>query len=244
MPPAALAERVSSLRDKDILGANVTVPHKQAVVPLLDALSDAAAAIGAVNTVVKNSVRDGGRLVGHNTDAAGFLRALQEADFEPLNKRVVVLGAGGAARAVVYALLTAGVAELSVYNRTPERAQALVDAFSPLGGVEVLEPHSLDARVRGADALINTTSVGMARGGHDPDTSPLPGGLPYRGFVCDIVYRPQRTRLLRDAEAAGLRTQNGLPMLIYQGAEAFRLWTGQDAPVEVMRRAALDALAG
>ena len=245
VPPAALAERVSSLRKENILGANVTVPHKQAVVPLLDALSDAAAAIGAVNTVIKDSVKDDGRLVGHNTDAAGFLRALQEANFEPRGKRVVVLGAGGAARAVVYALLTAGVAELSVYNRTPERAQALADAFAHLGVVGVLEPDNLDARVRGADALINTTSVGMARGGHDPDTSPLPGALlPYRGFVCDIVYRPSKTRLLRDAEAVGLRTQNGLPMLIYQGAEAFRLWTGRDAPVEVMRRAALDALAG
>ena len=245
VPPAALGEAVSSLREKNILGANVTVPHKQAVVPLLDALSDAAAAIGAVNTVVKNSVRDGGRLVGHNTDAAGFLWALQEADFEPRGKRVVVLGAGGAARAVVYALLTAGVAELGVYNRTPERARALADAFAHLGVVEVLEPSNLDTRVRGADGLINTTSVGMARGGHDPDTSPLPGtGLPYRGFVCDIVYRPSKTRLLRDAEAAGLRTQNGLPMLIHQGAEAFRLWTGRDAPAEVMRRAALNALAG
>ena len=131
MPPAALREAVSSLREKNILGANVTVPHKQAVVPLLDALSDAAAAIGAVNTVVKDSVGNSGRLIGHNTDAAGFLRALLEADFEPRGKRVVVLGAGGAARAVVYALLTAGVAELDVYNRTPERAQALVDAFSP-----------------------------------------------------------------------------------------------------------------
>ena len=242
VPPAALAERVSSLREKTILGANVTVPHKQAVVPLLDALNAAAVAIGAVNTIVK----DDGQLVGHNTDAAGFLRALQEANFEPRNKRVVVLGAGGAARAVVYALLTAGVAELGVYNRTPERAaDALVDAFAHLGGVEVLEPNTLNAQVRGADGLINTTSVGMARGGHDPDTSPLPGtGLPYQGFVCDIVYRPSKTRLLKDAEAAGLRTQNGLPMLIHQGAEAFRLWTGRDAPVEIMRRAALDALAG
>ena len=120
-----------------------------------------------------------------------------------------------------------------------------MDAFSNLGTANVTEPGDLGARVRGADALVNTTSVGMARGGHDPDASPLPGTLtPYRGFVCDIVYRPPRTRLLKDAEAAGLKTQNGLPMLIHQGAEAFRLWTGHDAPVEVMRQAALDALAG
>ena len=241
VPPAALQEVVSSLRNEHVFGANVTVPHKQAVVPFLDTLSDAAAAIGAVNTIVN----DGGRLMGHNTDAAGFLRALIEADFGPHDKRVVVLGAGGAARAVVYALLTAGVAELGVYNRTPDKAEALVNAFSTLGTVNVIEPGDLDARVRGADGLVNTTSVGMARGGHDPDTSPLPGALvPYRGFVCDIVYRPPKTRLLRDAEATGLRTQNGLPMLVYQGAEALELWTGRDAPVEVMRRAALDALAG
>ena len=240
VPPAALQEAVSSLRAERVLGANVTVPHKQAVVPFLDALSDAAEAIGAVNTIVNNN----GRLVGHNTDAAGFLRALIEADFGPRDKRVVVLGAGGAARAVVYALLTAGVAEVGVYNRTPDKAEALVNAFSNLGTVNVIEPGDLDARVRGADGLVNTTSVGMARGGHDPDTSPLPGALvPYRGFVCDIVYRPPKTRLLRDAEATGLRAQNGLPMLVYQGAEALELWTGRDAPVEVMRRAALDALA-
>ena len=240
VPPAALREAVSGLRDERVLGANITVPHKQAIIPLLDALSDAAAAIGAVNTVVNDS----GRLVGHNTDAAGFLRALLEADFEPREERVVVLGAGGAARAVVYALLTAG-AVVGVYNRTPERAESLVSAFANLGAVDVVTPEDLDARVRGADGLVNTTSVGMARGGHDPDTSPLPGTLtPYRGFVCDIVYRPPKTRLLKNAEAAGLRTQNGLPMLIHQGAEAFRLWTGRDAPVEVMRRAALDALAG
>ncbi len=241
VPPAALREAVSSLRSEQVLGANVTVPHKQAVVPFLDALSDAAKAIGAVNTVVN----DGGRLMGHNTDAAGFLRALVEADFGPRDKRMVVLGAGGAARAVVYALLTAGVAEVGVYNRTSAKAEELVGAFSPFGTVDVVEPGDLDARVRGADGLVNTTSVGMARGGHDPDTSPLPGALvPYRGFVCDIVYRPPKTRLLKNAEAMGLRTQNGLPMLVYQGAEALKLWTGRDAPVEVMRRAALNALAG
>lgn len=241
VPPGQLPEVVAQLRADEVLGANVTIPHKRAVMPFMDDLSPAARAVGAVNTIVN----DGGKLTGHNTDARGFLRALiEDADFNPRDKRTVVLGAGGAARAVVYALLTAGVTGLELYNRTPEKAQALAMAFASLGPVRVLAEERLAERVHGADLLVNTTSVGMEHGGHDPDVSPLPTGLlPYRGLVCDIVYRPARTRLLKDAAVAGLATQNGLPMLVYQGAEAFRMWTGRDAPVEVMFGAAEEVLA-
>lgn len=237
--PKGLPDAVARLRNRGTLGANVTIPHKQAVMPLLDRLSEAAQAIGAVNTIVNER----GTLTGHNTDTSGFLRALLEADIQPRGKRALLLGAGGAARAVVYALFHQGVAELYVYNRTFEKGVALAESFAELGRAEVLEWEALPERVRGTDLLVNTTSVGMARGGRDPGVSPLPERvLPYGGVVVDLVYRPARTKLLKDAEAAGLKTQNGLPMLVYQGAEAFRLWTGQDAPTETMREAAEEAL--
>lgn len=240
VPPEGLAEAVAELRGPGVLGANVTVPHKEAVLALLDGLEPEAAAIGAVNTIVR---ADGG-LRGANTDGAGFLRALrQDAGFDPAGAEVLLLGAGGAARAVAHALLGAGAARVGLHNRTPERAAALAAAFAERGELRVLEAGELSGGLERADLLVNTTSVGMARGGRDPDVSPLPAGLlPRRALVVDLVYRPARTRLLREAEAAGLPTQNGLPMLVYQGAEAFERWTGRAAPVAVMRAAAEAAL--
>lgn len=239
VPPEALPDEVARLRVPACYGANVTVPHKLAVIPLLDALTPEAAAIGAVNTVVQR----GGQLIGHNTDASGFLRALREnAGFEPAGALACVLGAGGAARAVVYALLKVG-ARVAVYNRSPEKARSLAQQFAASGSVTALEPDDLAKRVLACDLLVNATSVGMRRGERDPDESPLPPGvLPRRAFVCDIVYRPPFSRLLRDAQGAGLSTQNGLPMLVYQGAEALERWTGQDAPIAVMLAAAHSAL--
>lgn len=236
--PENLAEVVASLRDPAVLGANVTIPYKLEVLPLMDSLTNSAEAIGAVNTIVNRQ----GRLLGHNTDASGFLRALQEdAKLSLSGATVVMFGAGGAARAVAYALLGAGIARLQVYNRTAERAEGFAADF---GTLEVLAEADLAEAVHQADLLVNTTSAGMERNGLDPDVSPLPAGvLPRDGFVCDLVYRPERTRLLKDAEASGLRTQNGLSMLVYQGAEAFHCWTGRTAPVEVMLAAARAALA-
>ena len=233
--PDALAAAVAALRRPEVYGANVTIPHKVAVMPLLDELSEEARRIGAVNTIVN---RDG-RLMGCNTDAAGFLRALREdGGFEPAGVSAVVLGAGGAARAVAYALLQAGVSRLALYNRTPSAAQALAAWLERGAKVEVLEPSALPEAVRASQLLVNATSVGMAQPGEASARSPLePGLLPREGFVCDLVYRPAQTRLLREAAAAGLRVQNGVPMLVYQGAEAFRHWTGQAAPVQVMRAA-------
>ena len=247
--PEDLAERVASLRSPGVLGANVTIPHKLAVLPLVDTLTEAAEAVGAVNTLINRE----GTLLGHNTDAAGFLRALQEdGGFEMAGTSALLLGAGGAARAVVYALLSAGVERVQVYNRTLAKARALAADFSAdfgadfsaVGNVEVVSEEALPEAVRRTSLLVNTTSVGMERGGVNPDTSPLPAGvLPQNGFVCDLVYRPERTRLVQDAHAAGLRTQNGLPMLVYQGAEAFQCWTDRAAPLEVMFGAARAALA-
>lgn len=239
VPPQALPDAVAHLRGPGVLGANVTIPHKQSVIALLDDVTDAAAAVGAVNTVIN----DGGRLIGHNTDAPGFLQALLETGFDPAGKRVLLLGAGGAARAVAYALLTTGVGDLCVFNRSQDKAQALAEDFRPLGAVDVLTPDRLEPAVCEAELLVNATSVGMLHSGSDPDVSPLPVGvLPRRGLVCDLIYRPARTRLLRDAEAAGLATLNGVAMLVYQGAAALSAWLGIEAPVAVMRTAVETAL--
>ena len=236
--PEDLAKVIESFREADVFGSNVTIPHKLAVMPLMDELTDAARAIGAVNTIVNQD----GKLLGHNTDATGYLRAIKEdAAFDLEGKTVVMLGAGGAARAIVYALLNAGVHELKIFNRTTAKAQSLADELMHLGQVTVSQDLTRD--VARANLLINTTSVGMEHNGIDPDESPLPDGiLPQQGFVSDIVYRPAKTRLLKEAETAGLRTQNGLAMLIYQGAESFEYWTHQKPEVRVMFAAAKQAL--
>jgi shikimate dehydrogenase len=240
VPPEALAAAVTDLRAPGVLGANVTIPHKVAIIPYLDKLSDTARAIGAVNTIVNR----GGLLIGHNTDAKGFTRALSEMAGVTLSGQVaLLLGAGGAARAIVYALLHHKVAQLYLYNRTHETATSLAESFAHLGEVTAISEAALKAALAACTLLINTTSVGMAHDGAAPDASPLPAGLlPARGFVADIIYRPARTRLLKDAEAAGLATQNGLPMLALQGAEAFMCWTGREAPLTVMLRALEQAL--
>jgi shikimate dehydrogenase len=195
-----------------------------------------------VNTVVNV----GGRLLGHNTDAPGFLAALREVDFEPRGTRVTLLGAGGAARAIASALAEVNVGELYVVNRNSQRAlilvQELIARFGarpywavPLDSAAILADH-----VSECDLIVNATTVGM----HD-DGSPLPLGLLRDGMlVMDIIYNPPRTRLLADATHVGARTQNGLPMLVHQAAEAFRLWTGQQPPLDVMRMAAAGALIG
>jgi shikimate dehydrogenase len=194
-----------------------------------------------VNTISNNA----GRLAGDNTDASGFLAALAEAGFVPQNKRVVVLGAGGAARAVLYALLGQGTASVQIMNRTAATAGQLAADFAHLGAVSVLDAATLPAAVTACDLLVNTTSVGMAEAGNPaPQVSPLPAGLlPAGGLVVDLIYRPALTLLLARAQAAGLQVQNGLPMLVQQGAKAFSIWTGQQAPVQVMLDAAASVLA-
>jgi shikimate dehydrogenase len=237
--PKHLAELVQGLRESGAYGANVTIPHKLAVMPLMDKLSKAAKTIGAVNTIVNQD----GELIGHNTDAAGFLQGLEDERVYLRKKVAVMLGAGGAARAVAYALLNSGVAKLWIYNRTPEKAAELVKEFAKVGSAAILREDELPFIIRQAEILVNTTSVGMEHNGVAPDESPLPDGLlPKQGFVCDIVYRPTKTKLLHDSREANLKIQNGLPMLVYQGAEAFRLWTGQEAPAHVMMEAAKSAL--
>ena len=233
-PLDALAAEVAKLRGGDFIGANVTIPHKQAVMALLDEVDPLAAAIGAVNTIVKR----GGRLVGYNTDAHGFMRALKEdAAFEPSGRRALLLGAGGAARAAAFALCQEGVASLAIANRTLERAVALAADLSADGAsinAIATDDAALHDAALNADLIVNSTSVGMRHGGAEGQT-PLAGGLiPHDAVALDMVYNPQHTPLLAAARSAGARAVGGMPMLIYQGAAAFEMWTGRVAPVEAM----------
>lgn len=228
-PLAGLPDRIASLRAADMLGANVTVPHKQAVLPLVDRLTDGARLVGAVNTIVNEH----GSLLGDNTDVAGFVRAVAERrpDWSP--QRVVVLGAGGAARAVLVALSDLGAGEVILGNRTAERANALAAAL-PTVPVAVASWAGLADALNGADLLVNATSLGWQPGELPLDPALLTGLAP-DALVADLTYR--ETDLLRAAAASGREALDGLPMLVYQGAASFERWTGQKAPVDVMRAA-------
>jgi shikimate dehydrogenase len=237
--PEDLPKAVAGLRALNIAGFSVTIPHKVAVLPLLDALDPLAARIEAVNTVVNV----GGKLTGYNTDAEGFLRALQDNGIDPAGKRIAVLGAGGASRAVSYIMAEKG-AELTVYNRSTGLVRAASVAYMVQQGlnktIKVLPLDDLAAGLKGVDILVNTTSVGMSPRSSE---TPVPAGiLPGVPVVVDIVYSPLETRLLKDAKKAGAKILGGLDMLVWQGALAFEKWTGRPAPLKVMRREALGYL--
>jgi len=241
--PAQIEAALRGLVALGFVGANVTIPHKEAAARLADELTPAAAAIGAVNTL---TVLPGGRLRGDNTDAGGTLAALREAGVEVAGQCAVVLGAGGSARAVAYAL-AAGGAHVVLANRTPERAAALAAGLQPhvagrLEAVALANAGALEAALARARLLVNATSVGLHPG---PDLSPLPEGVGlHPGLaVLDLVYAPRQTRLLRQAADAGCKTVEGLRVLVHQGALSFALWTGRPAPLDVMWRAAVDGSA-
>ncbi|MEM2192047.1 MAG: shikimate dehydrogenase, partial [Candidatus Hadarchaeales archaeon] len=238
-PSKFLAAAVAMARRLGVKGLNVTIPHKVAVIKYLDRLDKSARDEGAVNVVANVN----GKLVGYNTDGAGALAALEEEAGKVKGKRVVVVGAGGAARAIVHSLVTAG-ADVLVANRTLEKAKVLAEIVRKATGrsIEVIpfEKKLLKETIAGADILINATSVGMRpKVGQTIATADMlhPGLI-----VNDIVYKPLRTKLLREAEKAGARTVDGLGMLVNQAALAFKIWTKKDPPVEVMRRAAERAL--
>ena len=241
--PEGIGDVLKGMRALGIRGINATVPHKQALLPLVDELTPAARAIGAVNTVYWHD----DRLVGHNTDAGGFLRALLEAGCAPEGCSALVLGAGGAARAVVYAL--AGVCDqVTILNRSPERARALTDALAASPARATLYAGALDqqeiARVAGrAQIVVQTTPLGMWP---RVESTVWPEGVafPPDAFLYDLVYNPRETHLVRLARQAGAAVSSGLGMLVHQGAEAFALWTGQEPPVEVMYRACNHVLGG
>ena len=234
-PAQHLPALVEMLRSNGCAGANVTIPHKKAVVPLLDSLTETARAIGAINTVLH---RDG-RLTGDNTDGAGLMCALAENGFDPLGTRCAILGAGGAAAASAYALATEGAQEVSILNRTAARAEELCTHLSSVA------PARFTANdwsgLPASDLVVNATSVGMYP---HVDESPLPEAtrLKQGALAFDLVYNPVDTQFLREAAALGAVPVSGLEMLIWQGALAFQLWTGRPAPLAAMREAARQAL--
>jgi len=235
--PGRLGEALKGIVALGLRGVNVTIPHKEAVIPYLDEVSEEVKAIGAVNTIVH---RDGKR-IGYNTDAIGFYNSLHlSLGLDRLPEEVVVLGAGGAARAVVYALVASGeVKRVSIFNRTPERAEELARQMQPLNPWTFvrafpLEEGLLRREMEGVGLLVNTTSVGMhphSEGCIISNPELIPSGI----LVYDLVYNPLETVLLRIAKERGARPVNGLEMLLYQGAESFRIWTGREPPIEVMR---------
>jgi shikimate dehydrogenase len=230
--PDDLDDAIKGVRAMQMQGINLTIPHKVAVLPHLDEIAPDALLMGAVNTVR----REGNRLIGENTDGKGFLRALQQdAKVDPKSKRIVILGAGGAARAMVVELALAGAAEITIVNRTVSRGQDLVTLvndktettalFVPWQGTYTIPENT--------DVLVNATSIGLF-----PDIHAKPD-IDYNGIssamvVCDVIPNPPHTPFLQEAESRGAVTLDGLGMLVYQGAIGFTLWTGQEAPVDVM----------
>lgn len=238
-----LDKAVKGIRALNIRGFNVTIPHKVTIMPMLDGLDPLAEKIGAVNTVVN----DDGNLKGYNTDATGFLQALLERGVEPVGKNVVILGAGGAARAIAY-ILAKREAHLTILNRqleldwAEELAQHIAKDFEIEVGVMELGFENLATALARADILVNATSVGMSP---NSEETPAPAQLLKPDLVVfDIVYNPMKTRLLKDAEAAGARTIGGVEMLVGQGTLAFEKWTGRQAPLDLMREEAIKALEG
>jgi shikimate dehydrogenase len=231
VPPGAGAGTVSVTALVGLSGLSVTMPHKEAAATAVHRLSSTAEALAAVNTVV----RRGEELLGENTDGAGFLDALRaDEGFDPTGRRCLVVGAGGAARALVRALGGAGAAEVVVVNRTRARAEVAAALAGPAGRVGVA------AEAGEADLVVNATPLGMG----DDTSLPLdPVHLGPGQLVVDLVYQPAITPLVDAARARGAMVANGLGMLIHQAAHAFRLWTGEDPPLEVMSAAALGEIA-
>jgi shikimate dehydrogenase len=254
-PPAKLPDIVSNLRKPQNLGANVTVPYKEKILSLLDGVDDMAGSIGAVNTIV----RRGTRLTGANTDAYGFLEALdKERHFDPRGKQVVMLGAGGVARAVGFVLLERKIASLAITDGISERASGLAKdlvgciAESSSGSkdsepsVSAFEWQKLDSgeTLAACDLIVHCTTIGMKDSPQEGQSPLRVEVIPKGILVYDVVYNPALTPLLRLAREAGADTLGGLPMLVYQGAASFKLWLGKEAPVDIMLKRAEEMLAG
>ncbi len=238
--PAKLEEVVKGIRSEGILGSNVTVPYKEDVIPMLDELNEISSDIGAVNTIVKKD----DKLVGYNTDAEGFIRALEvEGGFDPEGKSVTMIGAGGVARAIGFSLVKSGIKTLKLFDIDVERAENLVSDLNS-SNITVLKSNKgseYEDAVSSADLLVNCTPIGMAHSdceGKSPVAQEL---LSARLMVYDVVYNPIKTPLLEMAESMGAGILGGLSMLVYQGVAAFELWTEKKAPVDIMMQKARSA---
>ncbi len=237
--PDRLVDAAKSLIPLGLCGMNITVPHKEKIIPCLDGLSEEARLIGAVNTI---EVRDG-KLIGHNTDGRGFLRALKEnAHYNPRGKRFLFIGSGGAARAVGFSLALAGAGKITFCDIDLQKGMALARDITERTGVDAqsISPEAVHAHAADADCLINATPLGLHKG------DPLPLSREYIGrhhLVCDLVYNPPQTPQLKAAKARKARTLPGIGMLLYQGVIAFEIWTGKKAPVAVMKASLMRQIA-
>lgn len=238
--PEELPRAIAREHAGRIDGYNLTVPHKEAILSLLDEVDATARAIGAVNTVV----RKGERYIGHNTDAPGLVRSLAEAGLDLLDARVSVLGAGGAARAAVLGLANAGASEISVLSRRPEQSRALCDSLAAHVSCKLVAAPLSEARdaFEAATLLVQASSATLeSNPGAQAYADSLPmEALPRTAAVVDMVYKPLETTILAKARSLGLRSVDGLGMLVHQGAIAFEMWTGFEPPLEVMRAALQD----
>ncbi len=237
--PSGVEDAVNGMRALNIRGLNVTMPHKTTVINHLDRVDLSAQIINSVNTILNKE----NLLFGFNTDGVGAVKALKENGVELKGRKVMLLGAGGAARAIAYAVAKEAD-ELAVLNRTVKQAQTLARLLEKACNKKIeaasLSPQDIQTSMQDSDVLINATSVGMKP---KPEESPVPPKLLHSDLsVMDIVYNPLETKLAKDAKAAGAKVVSGVEMLIYQGAASFEIWTGKQAPVEVMRDAALSHL--
>ena len=222
-----LGEAIQGIRALNIRGVNITFPYKKKAIEFLDELEESARRIGAVNTIVNNE----GNLTGYNTDVIGFKKSLQDnGKFVIKEKNAVILGAGGAARGVIYTLLEEGIEEISIFNRTLEKAEKIKQDFSPFfpqSSINIFSfgQNNIKDKIKEATLLVNATSIGMAS---QIDNTPLPDENLFHPnlLVYDLIYHPAKTLFLKQAERAGAKIINGLPMLVYQGIESLYLWTG------------------
>lgn len=238
IPHNKLKEAVRATRVLNIQGLNVTVPHKERIIPLLDALSEEASLIGAVNTVVVKK----NKLIGYNTDGQGFIRSLEEISFNPRNKSFLIVGSGGASRSICVSLSRLKIKEIFICDIVKEKARALkthINRISPKCYIEAVGIDSLKVLRDRLDILVNATPLGLK----ETDRLPVDKRLLRKDiFVYDLIYNPSRTKLVSLAGRNGLKYSNGLGMLLFQGALSFELWTNQEPPVRVMRQALLGRL--
>ena len=239
--PQDLPRKVNELRSHRFLGANVTIPHKVSVLDLLDEVDRVAEMIGSVNTILNRE----GYLLGYNTDTSGLITSLKDhGNFSLEAKDVLVIGAGGASRAAVFALLNEGVASVVIANRTLEKASNLASELDRDFNVRAIPfcYEELSFNAAESELIINCSSMGMLNGFAEGETPLTAEQIPLNSLVCDMVYNPTKTPLMKEAEKAGAMTLGGLPMLIYQGAESFNIWTSKEAPIDVMFNSANKAL--
>jgi len=233
-----LEQAVASIKNLEMLGANLSMPHKMAAVPMMDELSEAAKLVGAINTIVNQN----GKLMGHITDGTGFMRSLKDKNVEVKNKKITIIGAGGAATAIIVQAALDGVTEIAVYNRKDEFYERVKSKLSfiekntpcTIKLHDIENKKQLETDVSESVLLVNATSVGMKP---DLEATPIQNFSVIRPdlAVFEVIYTPRETKFLKEAQKRGAKTANGLGMLLYQGAAAFELWTGQEMPIDLVK---------